>query len=373
MTTITAINHSSLLIEDTDFYYLTDPWVMSPAFGGWTQSHLPRAIDIENIKKLDPKKLAVIISHGHDDHFDDYFCSTHLKNSEVIIPKYSSPGFHNRASKSFDSVLEVSDKPVKHNNATITSHINPDFTSNDSIIVLELSDCVIVHANDNWHKQKESFLQDVKSRSKPIYYFSQLGIADAFPMTYPNISYDDKIEIITDRLTSQISALNETYTKLGLEGNIFCYANQAEMINTSVRCYDILQELLVEYPHITQLTPGTTVKEGALLRPDESYVSYLAASLIAVEKQLNFKLNNQQIEVKFSTQRPIMVRSHEVYYVASPKTWSDIMTGKLTLESISIGACGEIIVDPLVNIRDIHNTISNFSYRLQYEILNEAN
>ena len=69
---IKFINHASLQIKGQN-NYLTDPWYISNAFGKWTQNPPPSFSDVKNILKT--KKLNILVSHGHDDHVDDFFYS----------------------------------------------------------------------------------------------------------------------------------------------------------------------------------------------------------------------------------------------------------------------------------------------------------
>ena len=54
-----------------------------------------------------------------------------------------------------------------------------------------------------------------------------------------------------------------------------------------------------------------------------------------------------------------------VYYSTSVCNWLNIFSGKLNLESISIGGEGKILKDNNVNIRDIHHAISEYAYIIQ--------
>ena len=58
---IEHINHASLLIEDNGKYILTDPWVISPAFGGWTQHPYPPTELIEKIISIPSENLLVAV------------------------------------------------------------------------------------------------------------------------------------------------------------------------------------------------------------------------------------------------------------------------------------------------------------------------
>ena len=69
---IEFVNHASLLLKEKESYFLTDPWYVSPAFGGWIQNPSPKTEVIEKLLSIPASKLNVIISHGHDDHLDDF-------------------------------------------------------------------------------------------------------------------------------------------------------------------------------------------------------------------------------------------------------------------------------------------------------------
>ena len=95
---INFINHASLFIE-TEFYnILTDPWFISNAFGTWYHYPSPNYADIRKIIKAS-NTTYTLISHGHDDHLDDYFVQNYLNESQILISKFKSPGFFNRVKK----------------------------------------------------------------------------------------------------------------------------------------------------------------------------------------------------------------------------------------------------------------------------------
>ena len=75
--TIEFINHASIKTEYGGLTCITDPWYISNAFGSWVQAPSPNAIDIYDLVDTD-EKIGVVVSHGHDDHIDDWFISKHL-------------------------------------------------------------------------------------------------------------------------------------------------------------------------------------------------------------------------------------------------------------------------------------------------------
>ena len=192
---INFINHSSLLIQYGKKYFLTDPWYISPAFGNWVQNPFPSMDSIKKLLNLDMSNLYVIISHGHDDHLDDFFIKNYLSDATCIIPKLNSKGFNKRVSSLFKKKpIEVSSEGKKFNDIHINSFTNQDFTHHDSIITISSKKEFIIHANDNWHEQPKNIMESMinLSRNKIKYYFSQLGIADSFPITYENFSLKEK-------------------------------------------------------------------------------------------------------------------------------------------------------------------------------------
>ena len=86
---IDFINHSSLLIQHGDNFFLTDPWYISPSFWKMGQYPFPLTRSIKKILELDQEKLKIIISHGHDDHIDDFYkklsFKCHMYYSKITI------------------------------------------------------------------------------------------------------------------------------------------------------------------------------------------------------------------------------------------------------------------------------------------------
>ena len=87
------MNHASVLIQSKDNIILTDPWYKKPAFGSWLS--VPPCIYhpayFMALAKTNPN-FTIVISHGHDDHFDDNFLSALPENTTVLLPKYDSVG-----------------------------------------------------------------------------------------------------------------------------------------------------------------------------------------------------------------------------------------------------------------------------------------
>lgn len=86
-------NHSSLLIQNSDKYLLTDPWYNKPAFGSWLPS-MPPYIHPSYLAALGDK-LTVLVSHGHDDHFDDTLFEIFDRKTKFITADFKSPSVVN--------------------------------------------------------------------------------------------------------------------------------------------------------------------------------------------------------------------------------------------------------------------------------------
>ena len=69
---------------------------------------VPVSIPMYNdIKELVEKgdNIYTIISHGHDDHIDDFFIKNYFNNSQIIISKFKSKGF-------FKKEFQISQKKI---------------------------------------------------------------------------------------------------------------------------------------------------------------------------------------------------------------------------------------------------------------------
>ncbi len=353
---IHPVNHACLLIETGERFVLTDPWPISPAFGGWAQNPRPAHADIEAIKKLDPQKLTVVISHGHDDHFDDYFCKKHLSKSTVVIPKHKNKGLISRASRNFENVIEADENGVTVEGVTFRAFINSDYTNHDAIVTIEDDRSIVIHANDNWHPQEKRHLEIIKGlcEDKTSFYFCQIGIADCFPAKYRLINEKRKIAIATERLETQISSVKANFSYVGAD-KLFCYANQAKISGSPLNPYEILQTLLANEELITQTNPSGGV----------DYLTYLVQEQ---EDIVNTYLKGD-LRVRFKIGTPATLPGeNEVFYCADPLVWQRIFIGDINLEALGIGGLGTIVVNPETNIRAAHYFLSNYAYRLQNQV-----
>ena len=127
--------------------------------------------------------------------------------------------------------LEISNEPLIIDGFTICNFINPDFTLYDAIQIIKFDDVAIIHANDNWHKYPDNLISEMNEfldgiEHDKIYYFVQYGIADSFPMNYPQYSQEEIEALILDRFTSYKEQTEQNLKNLNCE-NGFYYANQS--------------------------------------------------------------------------------------------------------------------------------------------------
>ena len=371
---IDFINHSSLLIQHGDNFFLTDPWYISPAFGKWVQYPFPLTESIKKILELDQEKLKIIISHGHDDHIDDFFIKNYLSNATCIIPKLQSKGFNKRVTSLFKKKpIEVGFDGKKIDGVKINSFTNQDFTHHDSIVTLSSDNEFIIHANDNWHEQPNDIMNKMinLSKNKITYYFSQLGIADSFPIKYEKFSLKEKKNIINDRCKNYIKVYVKNLLKINPK-YAFSYANQARMENEyNLIPYNFILNQLKNHKTINQIFPGDVIDKLGLSKKKNMKQDLFDYLLNRLETKTNNYIKSKigsKFKVKFVVEKNILknkFQKNTIYYGTSVLNWLNIFSGKLNLESISIGGAGKILKDKKINIRDIHHVISEYAYIFQ--------
>ncbi len=223
-------NHSSLLIQVGDRYLLTDPWFNQPAFGSWLPSFAPY-IHPTYLAALGDK-LNILISHGHDDHFDDRLLKIFDKNTKVITASYKAPSVVNRLKNlGFENVTTVGEEEKEIDGLLISSYIVEEFSHDDSAFLIRNTDGAIIHANDNWHVFEEEHEQLLCDRTKQyskeaVLMFSQTNSASGYPLNYRNFSDDEKKKILRSKVAKMVEGGLRNSEKLGLE-RMFSYAGFA--------------------------------------------------------------------------------------------------------------------------------------------------
>ena len=389
---ITHINHASILLEKDDIFIWTDPWVISPAFDSWTQNPYPRFKDIKKIFNLCSEKFYILISHGHDDHLDDFLLASKPFNDlKIIIPKLDSPGLKKRIQKTNPKreIIEVSSKKVDVGPFELRNNINQEYTGDDTIFTIRDSDHTLIHANDNWHRYPEKLISQIKATINPEksnIFTVQLGIADCFPANYVNYSNEEKKDLIKNRYENYISTILENMSNLGLT-KAFLYANQSRIPSFDNLDFfqKIKEEILKPYSKtLIQLNPGSyycnkadnfytsdSTNEGPntlevfLNKYQSNALNYLKKKRINIELQ-NFKFiilhNDNHISSLENKESSITI-------AAAPNIWADILIGKSNLESITIGGNGIFLKPKDLNISELHNAFSKWTYKQQSEIL----
>mgnify|MGYP001411754177 CR=1 FL=1 len=373
---IKFINHASLLIDDGTNKFLTDPWYISPAFEGWVQNPMPSYNDIKDIV-INREKINLIISHGHDDHLDDYFIKNYLNDTQIIISDFESKGFYRRVSNLSNKLpLEIKqgiNNSYENNNINIYSFINKFAgADNDSILIICNNEEVIIHANDNYRVQPDEIVEQIKliSKNKFIYYFSQAGIASSFPINFSHYSDSEKKTIIHEENKRFIESFERNIERIKPD-LAFTYANQARFNFHHIVPYDDLIEQINKNSFIKQLYPGDIILNQILERNTNKQDSINTVLLKKAEKLTNNYIKskmNSEFKISFFI-KDINVKlqpiKNNIFFVADTFTWSNILTGKQNLESILIGGLGEVIKLHEDNMREEAQLIGEFAYIFQ--------
>ena len=375
---ISFINHASLLVQTKFCNILTDPWYISSAFGKWYHYPSPNYEDIKKIIKNE-KKTYTLISHGHDDHLDDYFIKNYLNESQILISNFKSKGFFHRVNKlSASTPIQIEQelsKPLKIKDNLFYSYSNKGM-NNDSILMIANNHELIIHANDNYREQPREILTNIKriAQNKKIYYFSQVGIASSFPAVFRNLTKEKRKKVIRSEHKRFLKDFekNIEYIKPDLA---FIYANQYKFDNDeNLSYYDDVQELIAKHSSIKQIKPGDQIINGKFIRNKKRKKNLFDVLLKKLED-----LNNNYINSKINTKlrlsflaldknKNINPKKNIIYFITSKSVWSSIINGNINMETILIGGNGTIIKVHNQNMREVSICISEFSYIYQNKI-----
>jgi hypothetical protein len=380
------INHSSIVVESpSGVRVLVDPWLVTPAFGAWipdphTTATLGRGL-------LKPSSFdAIAISHAHDDHLDDFFIQHNRDNKPILVPDIRSRGLSRRLEKfSGTNIVLIGESGVSFGDLKVQALGNTSFTSDDALLVFSDSSDVVIHANDNWRVYDENIIAKLKTAISnaelgTVSFLVQFGIADAFPWFYPNISDELCNELIVKRFAEYELNISKNLASLGLE-ICYTYANQSrydESMSRSNPSIKAIREQFLEKnaSKFFQLSPATKISSGfGLVKPSsledkgESFFEHLLANLnkhavayvenkIGSEYPFVFKISSADeplFDLGFSM----------VVFSASARVWSEILIGKQTIESITIGGSGYIYKPESWNISDLHKALTSWGYFAQ--------
>ena len=420
---IKHINHASLFIEQGKFAIMTDPWVHSVAFGGWKQS--PGADDniIKHALEFSEDKCLILISHGHDDHFDDNFIKENFPNSTIVIAKFRSPGVRFRAQAATKAeVIEVDQSGFNWNGFEIKAYINDEYTGDDAIFTIADKDRFLVHANDNWHTQPKHILSAISKDASAfdrsqIAWCSQVGIAGSWPIYYEQYSFTERTNIIKQALKKMLISSLKNAEEIGASYQ-YVYANQSMFINKVeyLQFYQrdvLINSLILKYSdkyslHIEQLFPGSKLFAKNLSAKENPLFNTNIAELVSedldyyknectennlfnanitelVSEDLDYYKNecNEYLSNKLNYKAPhvalyidgsdrvIRAKAESKWdgklnIVASKNIWVRVLNGSLNIEAMTIGGmCSIYKKDREQNLRDIHIGLSNFGYKYQ--------
>lgn len=381
------INHACIKCEKDGLEIITDPWIISNAFGNWYQHPSPIASNIFDMIETD-EKLGVIISHGHDDHLDDWFIKQHLNDKMFFCSKFATPGLEKRLSEQNEVTTETIGEGKTFGSFKLSQFVNPDFTEYDAIITIETSDFLIIHANDNWHTWPEAITNPVKEivtkyDNDNVFLLIQFGVADCFPVNYEGYSEEECLDILANRFRDYLGATEHNMRALGIT-HMYYYANQSRFNYKvaklhGISMYDQAQKYLeAQNPNILQLLPGMSVYVGhKIIKQTDHEPTLFEYCLKALENFINKayretapKLGHDFIEVRFIVNGDEIIKDR-INYSADIDVWNRILIGELTLEAITIGGAG-VIHKPNVNIRDHHMFISKRAYVAQNLIKNNG-
>ena len=364
--------------------------MISPAFKNWTQDPYPFFSDIEEITTTLRQNLFISISHGHDDHLDDFLlASKTLQNISILIPKLKSPGLKNRiiSANPERQVIEISEDIHDMGDLKIRNLINPDFTGDDTVFIIEDSESFFIHANDNWHKYSPDFTAQIKratGSTKPLTYAVQLGIADCFPAAY-NYSERDKHQIIEARFESYFSALQYNSNNLAAFRTL-TYANQSNIpaFNTSTFYSNFKKSFFNKIgTHSHQLLPGERLNSltGEITPCDARTkgADTLRQCLHIYEQSARaFIIQRSNLLSDFDFKFAVKGDEHLnesaspcVTIEAYPEIWAAILTGNSNIECITVGGCGYISKPHDLNISRLHHSLCKWTYMQQARIRQE--
>ena len=398
---ITHVNHSSVLIQNSKSKFIwTDPWVISTAFETWTQSPHASYQTIKKISEIKPKDLSILISHGHDDHLDEFILSHEPFNKvKVFIPKLKSPGLKKRIEKTSSNreIIEIDNNDFKIDGFRISNLINPEYTFDDTIFLINNSKTTFIHANDNYHEYKNSFSEEIKFKlntynSKNIIYAAQLGIADGFPYIYEPLTIQEKNNLLIEGYRKRSDALKKNLKSLNIE-KVYVYANQSSFIQKKQTGKNLLKTEKVRedslkdnqkfffqlypdffYDEFSKITVQNKFKEPNNKLKKLSIFDYLLEKYYTDAKEYIKQKNipSEQTNFGFSLIKPDDDNEKSIIFKCSRKIWQRIFIGELTLEAIIVGGCGEINVPKRVNIRELVFALTKWTYKKQSNILKKG-
>jgi len=223
-------NHASLLIEHCGQYLLTDPWFIQPAFGSWLPT-FPSYVHPAYLAALG-EKLTILVSHGHDDHFDDQLLTLFDAQTRFVTADYQAPSVRNRLKRlGFEVIETVGQTEIQIGDWLLSAFINPQISEDDALFLIRTHDGAVIHANDNWFPLSDANLQLIADRTadysrQSVLLFSQTNSASGYPLTYDIYSESEKIRLLQQKIIKMVTGGLENARRLKLP-RMFSYAGYA--------------------------------------------------------------------------------------------------------------------------------------------------
>ncbi len=375
---ITHVNHSSLYIEGKNSSLLTDPWIFKNAFGGWYQYPYPHTETVKKILTGKNNLDIVIISHAHDDHIDEELLIRLNQKTKIIIPKTNNKGLINRLTLfgiDRQQIIEIGEDAVDLNGFNIAAIQDGNLTDEDFIFVISNERSTIVHANDNWREFRKETINKINhifnaNNSSEKLLFSQVGIADAYPIFYDGISIDEKKNIISKKLNYMCKSVLINMAKLSIAQG-FIYANQSKfsMNSTKFDPYKLKDQIIEKYKiELVQLMPSDQIIGNEYKKTMQNKMSILDTRLRHLEDQFALYKKSHKLNlmpIKFHTYESEIPDLKSISISALPSVWNEILRGKLNIESIITGGLGKIYKPHSYNMKDEYIHLVKWTYRQQ--------
>ena len=187
---ITYVSHACLVVETEDLRLAFDPWLDGAAYANqWNV--FPRASDRTMVDNAD----VIVISHGHEDHLHEQTLRSLSKDKAVYYPYYWYGGtFAYLKELGFRRAVEArSARTYRLSSRTAATFI---VNGQDSIIVIEDGDQVLVNCNDALHSSDARLINLYTSLVRDRWpkidiVFCGFGGASYFPNTFHCPGKDD--------------------------------------------------------------------------------------------------------------------------------------------------------------------------------------
>lgn len=232
MTSVMFVNHASILLKNEGKFMLTDPWFQKPAFGSWLPT-FPQYCHPAYLAAL-RENLAILVSHGHDDHCDDDLLRIFDKSTPILLADFDAPSVVNRLKRlGFSNLKTVGRDGTQVGNFFVKSYVQPTRSDDDAIFTISSRDAFVIHCNDNWFRfdadVQEAIRTDAARYSQEnILFLSQTNSASGYPLNYDQFSPAEKAEILRRKVTDMIEQSLKNAQSVGARAMV-AYAGYASV------------------------------------------------------------------------------------------------------------------------------------------------